>query len=272
MNILPRRLGRKTISGLLALAATAFFVPAAPAQSDHADYVQALQDNQMADLAVDYLRILEKRPGLAKGIKDELDYDLAQALMALAEVADAETERKSHDEASERFRRYLGSHGKSERGIDSRNQLAYVLLKRGQRSLTLADAEKDAKRVAAHRVEARKQFDQARKDFDAAIDEYGKTIAGAGDEEEAEKASKQARRKERLQAALVQARLNRAMVDYQAARSYGATEKPRKEALKSAENLFAQIAADTGKGNITPASIYAALFQAKAVGESGNLN
>jgi hypothetical protein len=236
---------------------------AADVAHDLQAYIEALHQNQYSDLAADYLRMKERDPKTPAALKSALDYEIGATLMRLAETADLETERKAFDEAGERFRKYLAAAPKGEHAIDSRNQMAYILLKRGQRALLIADAETKPERQQAQRLEARKNFDQARKDFDDALASYEKTLATR--KEEAPKKG------DRVKDAATQAKMNRALVEYYSAKTFDAKSADRKKALIDAEKRFAQVVYETSRDTITVASIFAKIHQAKAMMEAGDV-
>jgi hypothetical protein len=253
------------------MVGTAFLVLALapPARADDASkdlqaYIDALHQNQYSDLAAEYLRQLERDPKTPASLKATLDYEIGAALMRLAETADVETERKAFDEASERFRKYLAANPNGESAIDSRNQMAYILLKRGQRALLIADAEAKPERKQAQRLEARKNFDQARKEFDDAVAAYQRAARAADDETPP-------RQLARLRDATTMAKMNRALTAYYAARTYDDPSPDRKKSLQEAERKFAEIVFETSRDTITVASIFAKIHQAKATLEMGDV-
>jgi hypothetical protein len=253
-------IGSAFVLGILSPAASA-----ANSDKDLQAYIEALHQNQFSDLAADYLRQLERDPKTPATMKSVLDYEIGATLMRLAESADIETERKAFDEASERFRKYLAAQPNGEYAIDSRNQMAYILLKRGQRALFVADAETKPDRQLAQRLEARKNFDQAKKDFDDSISAYARAKPKRDEDEGKSKQSN------RIRDAATQAKMNRALAAYYTARTYDAKSPERKKSLEDAEKRFAQIVFDTSRDTITIASIFAKIHQAKATLEMGDV-
>ena len=260
---MQRFLKRALIGFMVVAGAFAPLASAADQAKDLQAYIEALHQHQYSDLAADYLRQLERDPKTPAAFKATLDYEIGAALMRLAEAADIETERKAFDEASARFRKYLAANERGEFANESRNQLAYILLKRGQRALLVADAETRPDRKQAQRLEARKNFDQAKNDFDDAVAAFDRALASRGED-----ASKKA--SDRLRDGAARAKMNRALSSYYTAHTYDATAPERKKALEEAEKRFGQIVFDTSRDTVTLASIFAKIHQAKATLEAGD--
>jgi hypothetical protein len=154
-----------------ALAASA--IPSASrAEERYRDFARRLQEQGYADLAIEYLRSLERRDDLPDEIREVLDYEIAKTLLIQAEEADAETERRLLDESSKLLRKFLEEHKDSDDANDALSDLASVLLKQGQKLLAKSESEKDATKKSPLRADARKLFEEAGANLRTAVAKY----------------------------------------------------------------------------------------------------
>jgi len=161
---------------LTALAVCAFAARPSRAEERYRDFARKLQEQGFADLAIEYLRSLERRDDVPDEIKEVLDYDIAKTLLAQSEDSDAETERRLLDESSKLLRKFLDEHKESDEAKDALADLASVLLKQGQKTLARADAEKDAAKREPLRAESRKSFEQAQENLKNAVAKYREAL------------------------------------------------------------------------------------------------
>jgi tetratricopeptide (TPR) repeat protein len=142
------------------------------ADERHVDFVHALQERGLADMAVAYLEKLAAQGDLPEELGETFDFELGDSLVLLADESDPETEAKLLDRATASFQKYLKEHPDSDEAISARSQLASVFLKRGQRQLATAEVEKAAPRKVELKQAARKTLEQARTGLAEAVQQY----------------------------------------------------------------------------------------------------
>lgn len=150
------------------------------ADERYLDFVHKLQAQGMADMALEYLKLLQQREDVPEDIKEVLDFEIGRTLVMQSEESDAETERRLLDEAAKMLSKFLVEHKDSDNANDALAELATVQLKQGQQVLAKAETEKDATKKGQLRADARKIFEQAKQSLQAAIGRYREELGGGG--------------------------------------------------------------------------------------------
>jgi len=149
------------------------------ADERHLDFVHKLQENGLADMALEYLKLLQQREDIPEEVMEGLDYEIGKTLVMQSEESDSETERKLLEEAAKILGKFLEDHQDSDSANDALAELAAVYLKQGQQALAKAESEKDASRKGQLRADARKTLENAQKSLTTAITKYREELKGA---------------------------------------------------------------------------------------------
>jgi tetratricopeptide (TPR) repeat protein len=250
---------------------------AGSADERYMDFVHKLQEQGLADMAMEYLKLLQQRDDVPAEIKDELDFELARTMIMQSEESDAETERRLLDEAAKTLTKFLAEHKESENANDALAELAGVQLKQGQQIFAKSESEKDAAKKTQLRADARKTFELAKQSLQTAVAKYREQLGGepqsAPGKSESEKpetkaksdaksktkttpkattarkpqsksksAQKQEEKDPRVEAACIIARLNLALAEFFVGRTYDASveaeKKSRTDQLNKAAESF----------------------------------
>jgi tetratricopeptide (TPR) repeat protein len=145
-------------------------VPAgAQSTADIEAFTEGLRQQQMAPLAVEYLRLLIERGDLADTEKGNYALELATSLVATAESGEdlAERERRL-DEAKRSLDEFARDYPKHPRLSDALVQRAAIAMNRGRLRLLEADLPAQQHRAGELASKARELFASARKDYEVA--------------------------------------------------------------------------------------------------------
>ena len=216
--------------------------------------------------AADYLQKVRTNPGLPSGFAETIDYELAVVHVEAARRA-VEGDRDSHYRlAQEALKSFLADHPKHSLAPAAELLLGNMLLERGRLHCSLGD-----QRVGAERT---KLMDSAR-DFLARSDAVW-TAADSAAEAELKKIVfrpgediKRSEARDELRRRQIQARLARAWVQYERARTYEPTSGERAADLNDAAGRFDAIDQQQGE---RLAGFYARLGRglcSKELGDAG---
>lgn len=155
----------KRMLTVLALGVSLFLTAPARAQElPHMEFVHALREKGMPDLAMEYLERLAKRPDLPKELKDSLALEIARTQLEVA-AKDPDPARRArvYDDASKKMQAYLATNPTGADAAIARFELARILAFQAN---ALMEKAKHAENQAARdsgMVEARKGFTNAYK-------------------------------------------------------------------------------------------------------------
>ena len=205
-------------------------------------YIQALRDRGYHDLALEYIDTLRKTADVPADLKITLDYQEGRGLLEEASVTnDIERKTKLLDSARTLLDKFTKEQPKHPLVPDALTQLARLNIERGHTATlqahdlkgTDAQAKLDAARGAF--AQARKLYDQAVPILQAAHDAYPKFIPEGNPKREA---------KDQALRRLIDARLQRAVVDHEDALSWPEGSKERNTLLDTAGDAFENVYKD----------------------------
>jgi tetratricopeptide (TPR) repeat protein len=177
-------------------------------------FLQALRQRKYYDEAFDYLEQLKTSPHLAEAMRETIAYEQGVTLLAsAADHGDPQVRETRLARASELLQNFCAGHPDHPLAPSAQNQLAGILVERGRSKLRVAGAPADEVAAARRLFEqARGQFTTAEKELDAQLAKMPKLIAPEEHEQQA--------LKRQLAGDLAQARLWRASIDYELAKTY----------------------------------------------------
>ncbi len=231
----------------------------------------ALVEAGQAESAVKYLEELRSKADLDVDMKDALDFELAQALVAQSESANVELERKLLDRAIATYQSFLKKQPDHENSVDARNALASVSLSRGRKLSMQAEFEANAEKKKQLSAQAVEIFTAVQKELAGAIKIYDTKLEELK-ENPTPKAKRKARGKvtpvQRLTAAKITAQLNQAICYFYIAKSHPPKSKERTSNFDQAALQFDEIFQRhrDGGGNLPLIAHY---WSAKTVFELG---
>ena len=184
-----------------------------------ADFVQALRDRGYYDLALQYLEGLRKDPDAPADLKRTLDFQEGRTLIEEAtHASDPDLSKVKLEQARVKIEGFVKANPDLPQTTEALVDLAHLLYSRGLNEVDLSGdarnaAEKDAKLAAArgYYESARAAYAKAFDRLKAKLSEYPKFIP-AEDPRRLER--------ERIRNSVMQAELQKAVVDYYEAQTY----------------------------------------------------
>ncbi len=205
-------------------------------------FVSGLRERGYHDIALEYLESLRKAPDTPDDLKVMLDYQEGRGMLEEATTSnELEAKAKLLDRARVLLDAFATGNPKHPLAPEALTQLARLYIERGSSALNqsreLKGAEADS-RLAASRAafaEARNSYGRALPLLKAAFDAFPKFIPDGNPKKEDRK---------RAHEALMDATLQRAIVDYEEAQTYALGAPQRAEWLDKAGAAFEQVYKD----------------------------
>ncbi|MDX2037844.1 MAG: tetratricopeptide repeat protein [Isosphaeraceae bacterium] len=230
-------------------------------------FLQGLRDRGYHDLALEYLDRLRKSEGVPDELRKRLDYEEGRIRIDVGiRATDPDRARESFDQARIKLEAYIAANPDADTTSGAIVDLAQLLYERGRNSMIQAD---DARTPAEKDVrvnEARSSFAAARSAYERAFERLDKAYK-AFDAFIPVNDPRFARRESAL-SALLNAELQRAIVDYEDARTYPEGSAERTAKLQTALDAFAGIHT---RHRRQMAGIAARMWQGKCYEERGEL-
>jgi cellulose synthase operon protein C len=232
-----------------------------------AEFIQGLRERGYYELATDYLEQVRKQPDAPAELVLTADYEVGRMLLDEAsKTGDLARRRDLLDQARGKLDAFTKANPKHPKAPEALVELARLLVERGHLAMLQADdtelkAEKEGKLA-----EARGSFDQARAAYTAAETQLSTSFAKypkfiPNDDPRHDE-------KERNHTALMQARLQKAVVDYEQGQTYPPGSKERTELLSKGLVQFEDI---YKKYRTQLAGLTARMWQGKCYEEQGEL-
>lgn len=232
-----------------------------------AQFIQGLRDRGYYDLASEYLERVSKQPDAPPELLATADFELGRMLLDEAsKTGDLARRKDLLDQARVKLDAFTKGNPKHPKTPEALVELARLLVERGHLAMLMADEtevkfEKDGKLA-----EARGSFDLARTAYAAAearlkgdFDKYPKFIP-EGDKRREEK--------EKTQNALMQAQLQKAVVDYEQGQTYPLGAKERNDLMTKGLAQFEDL---YKRHRLAMAGLTAQMWQGKCYEEQGEL-
>lgn len=257
---------------LLALAAT---LP--PATSVHAgerqlDFVHALAEHNYHDLAQFYLDRLQSGGELPEELRQVLPYEEAILLLGQARSEqDLVRREKQLDEARRKLEQFLAASPNHPRAAEAGKEFGKLKLERGRVALAQSQLPANRARRQALGEQARRFFEEARRTLDAALEQYESQLKELTRQIHAasENDSKVVEARDAIDRAIMQAKLDRALSQYEFAQTHDRGSKPFVEALEQAAGEFEQVYIEYRTQIV---GLYARMWQGRCFQELGEPN
>jgi hypothetical protein len=205
-----------------------------------AQFVQGLRDQKYFDLATDYLETLRKAPDAPAELKVTVDYELGRILLdEAASTGDLVRRKELLEQARGKLDAFTKANPKHALFAEASVQKARLLVERGHLAMLLADETEDKAEKDAKVAEARSSFDQARTAYteaDERLQTAFKAFPPYISDDDPRKAEK-----ERTHTAMMDAQLQKGIVDYEQGQTYPLGSKERADYLAKGLAQFEDI-------------------------------
>lgn len=262
------------------LAAFAFVVFGASALASADDvtlqFLHALQKNGYEDIAVEYLKTLQKQPNMPAELRDVFDLEMSNSLRGAANRAyDAKEKEQMMADSQTSLEKFLKDKPDHPAAISAMVSAADLAIDHAQKSLRTAKylEEKDKDQKAKHLAEARTSLEDAQKKLKTATEKFRVRLAAlpevpksTGKNRKDIQKAQQAR--EAAAQDYVEAVGKSAMVQYFLAQTFAKPDDPeRKKMLTDAAKAFDGI---YQKRRLEIAGLYAHMWHGKCMEEAGD--
>ena len=157
-----RFIRRTSARWLLAPFITAFLTTPLTAEEPARQFLEALREQGLFELANEYLQRVERSPATPQEFRDTILFEQGLTLMAVSRSeSDFDTRQQRLDEAQKKFREFLTAQKNHDFAPKAKSQLANVLVERARVKIAEAERPKNAAQKPALLKEARKFYDQA---------------------------------------------------------------------------------------------------------------
>jgi TolA-binding protein len=235
--------------------------------SEEQRFLEGLRKRGYHDLAIEYLEALRKAPETPADFKATIDYEEGRCLLDEAVGSgDLERRREVLDRARAKLAAFAEANPKNPLASDALVKMARILVERGHTAVLQANDPKGVAEAQAKLAEARASFASARKAYDQALGQLQKVLDGFPKFIPVDDPRRPAR--EAAQVAVMDTRLQRALVEYEDAQSYRASASERNVLLDKARLAFEAVYKDY---RTQLSGLYAHMWQAKCFEEKGEL-
>ena len=259
------------LAGMAAVPATATATGAGEGLSGETAltirFVRGLADRGYSDWALDYVEQLRKAPDTPADTRAVLDYEEAVGLgEEAAHTADLVRRGGLYDEAARKLDGFLKAHPDHPAATEATRQLGHLLVEGGHVAVLQSMESKLPGQVQTKLADARILFGRARDAFaraegplKSAYDAMPKSISEDDPLRD---------ERDRARDAWVDARFQKALVDYEEAQTYPPGDGQRAAVLDRARGQFEQIA---DQHRVQMAGVVARMWQGKCFEERGGV-
>jgi hypothetical protein len=261
-----------------------FFVPAialdfivstpASANEPYAKFLQALEENGLSDVALEYIDRIEKLPELPPHVRETLDLERSNCLRAAAQSAyDARQAEQLLADSQKYLDKFLAGHPNHPAAATSILMWGDSLFELGLRSAAAGRRATDAAQKARLFGEAREYLKQAEARYGDAQERFRARYAQLSPEksETPQKPPEASGEQQEMERGAVQARFKLGLVKYQLAQTYEDAKLPeRVELLKAAAKCFNDIFQQYRSNAEDERCIAAQLWHGKTLEELGD--
>ncbi len=244
--------------------------PAAKAVDDPrfaAEFVQGLREKGYYDLALEYLDRLRKDPETPADFRKGIDYEEGRTLIeAATHASDPDASKEKLDQAKLKIEAFVRANPEATETTEALVDLAHLLYERGRTEVDLsgdarAPAEKDNRLASARGYygSAREAYEKSFARLNEKLNGYPKFIPPDNPKR---------LEREKVRGSLMQAELQRNVVDYYEAQTYPADAKERADLLEKARRAFDDI---YKRYRNQMAGFNARMWQGKCFEEQGKL-
>ncbi len=261
---------RPILASTLAVAALLASAPDARAVDDPrfaADFVQGLREKGYYDLALEYLDLLRKDPATPADTRKSIEYEEGRTLIeAATHASDPDSSKEKLDQAKLKIEAFVKANPEAPETTEALVDLAHLLYERGRTEVDLSGdarlaAEKDNRLASARGYygSAREAYEKSFARLNEKLNAYPKFIPPENPKR---------LEREKVRNSLMQAELQRNVVDYYEAQTYDPAAKERAELLEKARVAFDDI---YKRYRNQMAGFNARMWQGKCFEEQGKL-
>jgi len=277
----------KTLRSLFVMSAlTAGCLSAHPAAAQDADleFIHAMQDQGYGDVAVDYLKMVQKRKDLPDAIREVWNFEMSRSLKAAAKVAyTPEEAEKLTNEAQDYLNKFLKENPNHPEAMAALATWGSFPMDNALKDIRAAEKTKDAaerakllKGARAGLEEARGRFRDAATKLQARLNALPPLPKGAKGKVISKQVQRQIAQREDLETNIQSCRFQDALIDYYLAQTYTDPKDPaRAAALKKASKGFDAIwqgnRSNIGVLGLFRIGLYAHMWDGKCHEKWGNL-
>lgn len=245
-------------------------------------FIEGLRARGYHDLALDYIERLRDDPQTTAEQRATLDYEIGRGMLEEAtSLDDLDRRRDLLEQARAQLDAFVQANPEHEQADRALSQIARMLFERGITAALQASeidpesVDNDARKAELQRsretflAEARASFRDARPAYDRAIERltaayesFDKALHDEADQPEREK-------RDQVQAAMLDARLQRALLDYEDAQTYPPDDPQRNALLDTAIERFRSLY-DNYRSRV--AGFFAHMWAGKCYEEQGKLS
>ena len=242
----------------------------AEAVEQYEEFLKALTDQGMYDVALDYIETMRNSPLLSEAQKQQMPFDEGRLLMRNAQVErNAAAKAKLLDRARDRFNDFIKANPSNPLAANAELELGNVLVEHGKSLRDQANRPANAAKKDALMNQAREQFQQAQKVFDTAdkkLTEKAKSFPKFLDKKKKKEEEQSHERDKAYQDALM-AHIYSASVLSELAKTYPPGSDDRKKLLQQAADKHG---GTYEKHRRKVAGLYARFYQAQCYQELGD--
>ncbi len=257
-------------AALLAAATLLAIAPGARAVDDPRfapDFVQALRDKGYYDLALEYLDLLRKDPGTPADLLKAIDYQEGRTLIeAATHSSDPDSSKEKLDQAKIKIEAFVKANPDAPETTVAIVDLAHLLYEQGRTEVDLAGDARNASEKDNRLASARGYYGSAREAYEKSFARLNEKLSGYPKFIPTE--NPKWREREKVQGSLMQAELQRSVVDYYESQTFPAGSKERTDLLEKARPAFDEI---YKRYRNQMAGFNARMWQGKCYEEQGKL-
>ena len=231
-----------TLVAACCLAAPAPGPRAAAAENQEQEFLHALQDRGYGDVAVDYLKVLQQRPGMPAALRETWDLEMYRSLKAAAnEAFNAEDYDALLAESQQHLARFLKEKPEHPEAVAASAAWGNFSLDRGLKYLRMARTAANKEQKARLLGDARNALEEARGRFQQGAEKFPSRLAAPSPltKRPSKKDERSVADREDYEADLLGARFQLALVDYYVAQTYSDPhDEARKSVLQKAAATF----------------------------------
>ncbi|SIO66718.1 Tetratricopeptide repeat-containing protein [Singulisphaera sp. GP187] len=230
-------------------------------------YLQGLRERGYYELADQFLETLRKAPSTPEDFRVTIDYEQGRLLIdEAARTGDLGLKKELLDQARGKLVTFTQKNPNHALASESLVQLARLLVERGHMAMIQEVETEDPKLKAAKLVEARTSFDQARDSYAKADEKLVAAFKVFPPHLPDNDPRKDER--DRTHIAMMEAELQKAVVDYEQGQTYPLGSKERDEYLAKGMTQFEEI---YKRYRTQLAGLVARMWQAKCYEEKGDI-
>ena len=232
-----------------------------------ADFVQGLRERGYYDLALEYLDQLRKAPETPADLRKSIDFEEGRTLIEWATHAnDPDASKEKLDQAKIKIEAFVKANPDAPQTTEALVELAHLLYERGLTEVDLAgDARTPAEKENKLAI-ARGYYGSARDAYGRAFERFNAKLAAFPKFIPPDDPRKNER--ERIRSSLMQAELQKSVVDYYEAQTHPMGSKERGELLDKGLVSFEDI---YKRYRVQMAGFTARMWQGKCYEEKGDL-